>query len=151
MFYLLHSGQWDWSARFLAIMFCAGKVSLSFECCQGDSGAVITLHRVFFFASVHAHYLSIHIDICVCQEYKIPIWWIDPSIASCDFLLCYSPPPPMGAWVIPQTASKTTVWLRWLCLSSGFSYMALSGPDTTLYIWLQRNHLLWLGWYLGTL
>lgn len=110
VFTLLYSGQWNrlkYTIPGHPVLCWNSKPVI----CWGSS-AVITLH--FVCLCVRAHYLAIYIHIYVCQDDKIPLWWIYPSIDSCDILLRLGSPWVLIPWSIPHTVTKTAIWLWWL-------------------------------------
>lgn len=127
MCYLLYLGQGGWSARFMAIMFCTGTVSLSFECCPGT--VVVTSWG--FFLPLHAHYHSINIDICVCQKYEIPGSKL--HVTPCDLS------PHHGCWLYP-----TKLHLRQL--SDSYCVLLISHLIlcVCVYKWTRHNSTYWI-------
>lgn len=115
-----------------------------------DSSAVITLHRAFC-ACVRMHITLPSTFTFVCQEYKIPVWWIYWRV-----WLPPSPQLPVGAdtLIYPTYHSQD----NHLTLVTGVSLIShlvsvtwlLTGPGTTLHIvfhiWLQRDLSLGFLW-----
>lgn len=139
----IQGGVTDWSTLCPAIQFCAGAVSLSFWVLTWDSSAVVT----FYFIELCVHVpMCMHITspstftcVCVCQEDKIPVWWIYPSMTTHDLLLCLRFPCFHILQLIPHILHKTTIWLWWLVCHSLVIWFQFYG-----FKWTRHDSTYWI-------